>query len=232
ILFGQSIPVQGIRKVIAQRMIESLQTQAQYTLHTYADARNLLQFRKRLKNSPPSLGLQEVTINDLILYAVAKTLPKFPSLNAKWLKTTIQTYSVVHLGVAVDTPKGLLVPVIRNADSLSLHALSQEAKRLANACLEGKARPEELEGGTFTVTNLGSLGIHMFTPLLNSPQVAILGVGTVQVLPVMEEEEVKFYPHLGLSLTADHQAIDGAPAARFLSALREALAHIDLLLAG
>ncbi|MCX7788231.1 MAG: 2-oxo acid dehydrogenase subunit E2 [Spirochaetes bacterium] len=229
---GISVPVTGTRKVISQRMMESLQSHAQYTLHAIADARALLRWRKRFKEAPEAYGYQDITINDLILFVVAKTLPRFPELNAYWLKDTIQRFSTVHLGVAVDTPKGLLVPVIRNAQTLSLAALSREAKRLAQACMEGKISTDDLSGGTFTVTNLGSFGIQYFTPILNAPQVAILGVGTIQPQPVMEGEEVKFYPHIGLSLTVDHQAVDGAPASRFLKALVEATANIDLLFAG
>ncbi len=227
-----SVPVIGTRKVIAQRMRESLQTHAQYTLHALADARALLQWRKRFKESPASYGYREITINDLVLFVVAQTLRRFPELNAYWLQNTIQRYTTVQLGVAVDTPKGLLVPVIRNAETLSLAALSREAKRLAQACIEGRISSEDLSGGTFTVTNLGSLGVQYFTPILNSPQVAILGVGTIQPQPVMEGEEVKFYPHMGLSLTVDHQAVDGAPASRFLKALLENVSNIDLLFAG
>jgi len=226
------IPLGGTRKVIAQRMMESLRSHAQYTLHTSADARTLLRIRKQYKESPESFGCRDITINDLILFAVARILTRFPELNAYWLKDTIQQFSEIHLGMAVDTPKGLLVPVIRNAHSLSLLALSKEAKRLAEACTEGKVKAEELQGGTFTVTNLGNLGIQSFTPILNAPQVAILGVCSIQPQAVMEGEEVKFYPHIGLSLTVDHQAVDGAPASRFLKALVDGISNIDLLLAG
>jgi pyruvate dehydrogenase E2 component (dihydrolipoamide acetyltransferase) len=226
------IPLGGTRKVIAQRMMESLSSHAQYTLHSSADARALLRIRKQFKESPESFGCRDITINDLILFAVARMLTRFPELNAYWLKDTIQQFSEVHLGMAVDTPRGLLVPVIRHAHSLSLLALSKEAKRLAEACMEGKVKAEELQGGTFTVTNLGNLGIQSFTPILNAPQVAILGVCSIQPQPVMEGEEVKFYPHIGLSLTVDHQAVDGAPASRFLKALVEGIGNIDLLLAG
>lgn len=225
-------PISGTRKVIAQRMMESLQTHAQYTLHALADARALLQWRKRFKESPEGYGFQEITLNDLILFVVARTLPRFPELNAYWLKNSIQRFPTVQLGVAVDTPRGLLVPVIRNAQALSLISLSKEAKRLARACMEGKITSEELSGGTFTVTNLGNLGIQYFTPILNSPQVAILGVGTIHIQPVMEGEEVKFHPHIGFSLTVDHQAVDGAPASRFLKALVDNVANLDLLFAG
>ncbi len=226
------IPVRGVRKVIAERMLQSLQTTAQLTLNASADARALQALRKRLKESPEALGLRGITINDLVLFAVARTLPAFPALNALFTGAEIHQYRSVHLGVAVDTPKGLMVPVARDADSLTLRQLSAEAKRLATACLESKITPDELTGGTFTVTNLGAFGIESFTPVLNPPQVGILGVAGIQLKPVEDGGEVQFVPHIGLSLTINHQVVDGAPAARFLQALGQAIASIDLLLAG
>jgi pyruvate dehydrogenase E2 component (dihydrolipoamide acetyltransferase) len=225
------IPLKGPRKVIAARMLESLQTTAQLTLNTSADTRALQAYRKRLKESAPELGLQTVTINDLILFAVSRTLPHFPDLNSLFQGEAIHRYKAVHLGVAVDTSRGLLVPVIRNADALSLKALADEAHRLATASQEGRATPDELNGGTFSVTNLGSLGIESFTPVLNPPQVAILGVGAIQLKPVEADGEVKFIPHIALSLTINHQVVDGAPGARFLQALSNNLAQLELLLA-
>ena len=227
----QKIPLKGVRKVIAERMLSSMQTTAQLTLNASADARSLLAYRQRLKNSPEALDLQGVTINDLILFAVSRTLPEHPELNALFAEEAIFQYNAVHLASAVDTPRGLIVPVIRNADALSLKEISQEARRQSSACLEGNISPDELAGGTFTVTNLGSLGIENFTPILNPPQVGILGVGNVNLKPVEIEGDVKFIPHIGLSLTINHQVVDGAPAARFLQTLSQRLAEIDLLLA-
>jgi pyruvate dehydrogenase E2 component (dihydrolipoamide acetyltransferase) len=172
-----------------------------------------------------------VTINDLILLAVSKILPQYPELNALFKEDTVFQYKDVHLGLAVDTPRGLMVPKIRRANRLSLKQISEESRRLASACLEGKINPDELSDGTFTVTNLGNLGIESFTPVLNPPEVAILGVGNINLKPVEAEGEVEFIPHLGLSLTINHQVVDGAPAARFLQALSQGLAEIELLLA-
>jgi pyruvate dehydrogenase E2 component (dihydrolipoamide acetyltransferase) len=134
----------------------------------------------------------------------------------------------------VDTPRGLMVPVVRNADTLGLKALADESKRLADACLNNRITPDELTGGTFTVTNLGAFGIESFTPVLNLPQVAILGVGGIGLKATeakAEADGVAFVPHLGLSLTINHQVVDGAPAARYLQTLSRNLANIDLLLA-
>jgi pyruvate dehydrogenase E2 component (dihydrolipoamide acetyltransferase) len=229
-------PIKGIRKIIADRMYQSLAESAQFTLNSAAPARRLQEFRSRMKASGenPSLsprGLSKVTVNDLVLFAVSRVLPQFPFMNAHKVGDTLKTFERVHLGVAVDTPRGLMVPVIRNANLLSLTRISAEAKRLAGACQGGGAKPEELSGSTFTVTNLGSLGILSFTPVLNAPEVAILGVSGIEYKPVAGEDgEIRFEPHIGFSLTINHQVVDGAPAARFLKALGEAIAEIDLWL--
>ncbi|BCX04153.1 MAG: dihydrolipoamide acetyltransferase component of pyruvate dehydrogenase complex [Candidatus Roseilinea sp.] len=227
------VPLSGIRRAIAERMRASLQSTAQLTLHAGADARALLAYREKLKASDESLGLRQVTINDLVMFAVARTLPQFPALNATFAGGELRQYARVHLGFAVDTPRGLLAPVIRDAGSLSLKQLAEAAKALAADAVAGKLAPDALAGGTFTVTNLGSLGIEHFTPILNPPQVAILGVGNIHLKPITLEGtgEVTFVPHLGLSLTVDHQVVDGAPAAKFLQALARNLAQIELLLA-
>jgi pyruvate dehydrogenase E2 component (dihydrolipoamide acetyltransferase) len=225
------IPVQGVRKVIAERMLHSLQTTAQLTLNAPADARALLAYRKRLKNSAEALGLREVTIGDLVLYAVSRTLPDHPHLNALFNGESILQYHAVHLALAVDTPRGLVVPVIRDAHALSLKQISLEVKRLALACQDGRVKPDELTDGTFTVSNLGAFGVEEFTPILNPPQVGILGVGNINLKPVDVNGEVEFIPHLGLSLTINHQVVDGAPGARFLQALSGNLADLELILA-
>ncbi|MCB0202788.1 MAG: 2-oxo acid dehydrogenase subunit E2, partial [Anaerolineae bacterium] len=225
------VKVTGVRKVIAERMLASLQTTAQLTLNASADARALQALRARFKASGESFGLQAVTINDLVLLAVARTLPQHPILNAHFQGDTVSRYRHVQLGMAVDTPHGLMVPVIRNADELSLRQISTEAKRLAAACQERRVAPDELTGGTFTMTNLGGLGIESFTPVLNPPEVAILGVNNINLKPVQDGDDVAFVPHIGLSLTINHQVVDGAPGARFLQDLAKNLANIDLLLA-
>jgi pyruvate dehydrogenase E2 component (dihydrolipoyllysine-residue acetyltransferase) len=225
------IKVKGVRKITASRMLESLTQTAQLTMNTSADATRILALRKRLKNSPESMGLQNVTINDLVMLVTARTLKDFPEMNAHWLDDSIRQFKSIHLGCAVDTPRGLMVPVIRFADSLSLKELGIESKRVFGKCLDGQVDPEELTGGTFTITNLGAMGIESFTPVLNKPEVGILGVCTIQPKPVMKGDDVAFIPHMGLSLTFDHQAIDGAPAGRFLKALVANLENIDLVLA-
>ncbi|MBA3868325.1 MAG: 2-oxo acid dehydrogenase subunit E2 [Anaerolineae bacterium] len=225
------IAVKGVRKIIATRMLDSMQTTAQLTLNASADARSVLNYRKQLKTSAKELNLQSVTVNDLVLLAVSRTLLQHKQLNALFTGETIEQYRNVHLGFAVDTARGLVVPVIKYANRLSLSQISQEAKRLAGAALDNKATTDDMAGGTFTVTNLGSLGIESFTPILNPPQVAILGVGSVQLKPVDVDGTVEFIQSLSLSLTINHQVVDGAPAARFLQALSQNLAQFEMLLA-
>lgn len=228
---AKAIPLAGLRKTIARRLRESLATTAQLTLNATADARALQAYRRRLKTSEAGLGLAAVSINDLLLFAVARTLPNFPALNALFEHETIVQLDSVHLGLAVDSDRGLMAPVLRNAESLSLKQISAEARRLAEACRAGSIQPDELSGGSFTVSNLGVLGIESFTPILNPPQVGLLGVGSINLKPVQQDGEVAFVPHIGLSLTINHQVVDGAPAARFLQKLGANLAQIDLLVA-
>ena len=228
---AERVPLRGARRVTARRMLESLQTTAQLTLHAPADARALLALRRRLKSGEISPALRAVTINDLLHVAVARTLPAHPSLNAQLVDDHILQQRAVHLGFAVDSPRGLYVPVIHDADRLGLQQLASEARRLAQACREGRVRPEELEGGTFTVSNLGTYGIESFTPVLNPPQAGILGAGAIHLKAVADDGGVAFRPHISLSLTIDHQVLDGAPAARFLQDLAQVLARIDQVLA-
>ncbi|TFG92945.1 MAG: 2-oxo acid dehydrogenase subunit E2 [Candidatus Atribacteria bacterium] len=229
-IFGplKEIPVEGVRKIISERMFMSLQSTAQLTLNTSAEASNLLACRKSLKSSPEVKGLNKINMNDFLLYIVAHILPKFKNMNAHFLKDKILEFEQVHLGFAVDSPRGLMVPVIHNAHLLSLKEISQEAKRLSTACQEETILPDELSGGTFTVTNLGTMGIESFTPILNVPQVAILGICSISLKPMMKENEIKFIPHIGLSLTFDHRAVDGAPAAKFLQEINKLIAHFNL----
>ena len=226
------IPVKGVRKIVAERMQASLQNTAQLTLNASADARAMLAYRKKCKAAPEERGVGGINITDFVLYATVKTLTEFPEFNAHWQGDKIVQFENVHLGLAVDTPRGLSVPVIRYANLMSLKQLSAEAKRVAKACFDGTIEPDELIGGTFTVTNIGSMGIESFTPVLNAPEVGILGACATQPKPVMQDGEVQFIPHMGLSLTIDHSAVDGAPGARFLASLREKLAAFDLTLAG
>jgi pyruvate dehydrogenase E2 component (dihydrolipoamide acetyltransferase) len=227
----REIPVKGVRKLIGERMHASLQSTAQLTMNSSADARELQAYRAQCKAAPDEMGVAGVTLNDMVLFVVSRVLSRYPYMNAQMQDDKIFEYGSVNLGFAVDTERGLIVPVIRNAERLSLKAISAEAKRLGKACLEGNINPDELAGGTFTITNLGALGVESFTPVLNAPQVGILGVNGIELKPVQGAEGVDFVPHIGLSLTIDHRAVDGAPGARFLQAVANELASFRLALA-
>ena len=221
-------PFSNVRKVIAKSMHASLSEMAQLTLNASFDATNLLAYRKKLKENGEALGLSKITINDMVLYAVARILPKYPEINANVVDNTFRKFRHANVGMAVDTERGLLVPVLFGAEKMTLAALSAETKTLAGKAREGKLSPDEMSGGSFTVSNLGSMGVESFTPVINPPQTAILGVCcTVNRL----KADGSVYPAMGLSLTFDHRAVDGAPAAKFLKELCDALANFDLLLA-
>jgi len=225
----KEIPVKGVRKLIAERMHASLQNTAQLTHNTSADARAVLAYRQNCKDAPEEAGVAGISINDIVLYTTVRTLAEFPELNAHALGDRIVQFENIHLGIAVDTPRGLIVPVIRYANLMGIKQLSNEARRLATACIEDNFDPDELHGGTFTVTNLGALGIESFTPVLNTPEVGILGICAIQPKAVMDDGGLAFIQHMGLSLTFDHCAVDGAPAARFLASLKENLATFEEL---
>ncbi len=222
----RTVQLTGVRKKIAENMLASVQNTAQFTLHRSAPVSTVVALRKRLKENA---ARGDVNINDILLLLVAKTLSDFGDLNGHLIGDTIHLYTSVHLSFAVDTPKGLMAPVIQSADSMSLPQLARKAKQLAKACREGTIKPSQLNGGTFTVSNLGSLGIESFTPILNPPQIAILGVGSIQLKPVQKEEGILFSPHLGLSLTLNHQVVDGVSGARFLKALVENIENPEML---
>ena len=224
-----SAPLKGVRKVVAKRMMESLTSTAQLTLNTTANAAGILAMRKKVKNADEALGLNKITLNDLVCFAVSRTLLKYPVFNAHLEGGVLTEFEQVHLGFACDTPRGLLVPVIRSAQALGLKAFSDEAKRLAGGAIDGTISPDYLSGGTFTVSNIGSFGIETFTPVINLPQTAILGVGAITPRPaVAADGTIGVEQRLNLSLTIDHQVIDGADGARFLRDLVAAIENIDV----
>lgn len=221
-------PLKGIRKVISERMMHSLASSAQLTYTTTAKAQGLLDMRKKLKGSDPALGLNKVTIGDLVGFAAVKTAAKHPNHNAHLENGVLTTFERVHMGFACDTPRGLLVPTVRNASQLSLGQFSALSKELAAQAIEGNINPDLLGGATFTVSNLGGFGIESFTPLLNVPQTAILGVDAIFPRAYADEKgKVRVEQRIGLSLTADHRVIDGADAARFLKDLVAFIENIE-----
>jgi pyruvate dehydrogenase E2 component (dihydrolipoamide acetyltransferase) len=213
-----------LRDTIARRMRESLATTAQYTMNSSADAAGLLVMRARLK---ASAAMADININNLVTFCAIRALAEIPSLNAEFIDGKIQEHPEVHLGFACDTPKGLLVPVVRDAHTLPLPALAARMRELTDRAVAGTIAADDLTGATFTISNLGNLGIESFTPLLNPPQVAILGVNAIQLKAVRRDGRVEFIDSIGFSLTCDHQAIDGAPGARFLQVLKTKIESVE-----
>ncbi len=221
----EEIRISNIRRIIAENMHASLQNTAQLTLHASADARKIKRVRQQIKEKMEKYGGPNITLNDIVSYAVIQVLGRHPNMNAHFMGDTIRKYHKVHLGFAVDTKRGLMVPTILHANHLTLEELSRQMKELASMAQEGSINPELLKGATFTVTNLGSFDVEIFTPVLNPPQVGILGINTITLQPaLLEDGSFGFIPKIGLSLTFDHRAIDGAPAAAFLKEVKN---HIE-----
>lgn len=223
----------NIRKLIAKAMHASLQNSAQLTHHLGADARQMMKMRKKVKAALADGYQHNLTLNDMVCYAVIQTLSKYPNVNAHFLGDSVRKFNKVHLGLAVDTERGLMVPTIKNADDLSIQGLSSQMKTVANACKTGSIDPELLNsaGASFTVSNLGNYGVEMFTPVINLPQVGILGVNTiVPRAKDLGDGVYGFVPYIGLSLTYDHQALDGGEATRFLKDVAIAIENLDFQL--
>ena len=221
----------NIRKIIAKGMMNSLQNSAQLTHHLSADARNILAVRANIKKKQKEgINVPNLTLNDMICYAVVKALKQHPDANSHFLGDEICEFKKIHLGLAVDTERGLMVPVVKNADDLSIEGLANQMKSVAEMCKTGSIDPELLapEAASFTVSNLGGFGVEMFTPVLNLPQVGILGVNTIVQRPAdLGNGVFGFIPYLGLSLTYDHRALDGAPASRFLASIKKEIENFN-----
>lgn len=226
----EDVKLPNIRKIIAKQMCASLSGMAQLTFNSSFDATKMLELRKSLKAGAEKMGLNNITLNDMILYAVSRVLLDFKGFNAHCLGDTMRYFNTVNLGIAVDTERGLMVPTVFGAEKLSLNEIAKQSKAVISAAQSGSINPDLLSGGTFTVSNLGSLGIESFTPIINPPQTAILGVDCVQKRIKEVNGEDVIYPAMGLSLTVDHRVLDGADAARFLKAVGQALENIDLLM--
>ncbi|MDD3656383.1 MAG: dihydrolipoamide acetyltransferase family protein [Atribacterota bacterium] len=212
----QKIPMKGIRKIIAERMLSSIQNSAQLTLHSSFSAERVLEYRAQLKETKETLSYPDININHLIMFGIIKALKNNPAINSYAQERMITQFKEVHLGFAVDTAEGLKVPVLHQAEQYSLLQFARKVQQLTQQCIDRNIQPEDLEGGTFTITNLGNLGVEYFTPILNAPQTGIIGIGCPQLRPIKKTNVIEFSPYIGLSLTFDHRVIDGAPAARFL----------------
>ena len=210
----RAIPFVGVRQMIAERMTESLRTMAQVTITTEVDATELVRLREQLKAE------FDLTYTDLVVKAAAKALRDHPLLNATLVGDEIQLLEEVHIGVAVALEEGLIVPVVRDADKKTLQEIAQETRRLAEGAREGTLTVDEVTGSTFTVTNLGMYGVDTFTPIINPPEAAILGVGRIVEKPAVHQGQIVKRALMQLSLTFDHRIVDGAPAAEFLRTVK------------
>jgi pyruvate dehydrogenase E2 component (dihydrolipoamide acetyltransferase) len=225
-LLDPPVKMSRIRETIARRMRDSLAGTAQYTMHASADATGLLKSRKKIKAAGADA---DANVNDMVMFCTVRTLVEVPDINAELIDGEIFRHTEINLGFACDTDRGLLVPVVKDCRDLSLPELAERIHRLSDEAVKGTLSPDDMTGGTFTVSNLGGLGVEAFTPIVNPPQVAILGVNAIQLKPVHRDGEVVFLDHIGFSLTCDHQVIDGAPGARFLQKLKENIENIEAL---
>jgi pyruvate dehydrogenase E2 component (dihydrolipoamide acetyltransferase) len=219
----QQILVSGIRKVIAGRMYDSLQKTAQLTINMKADVTDLIALQKQTADTVQNRYDNKLTVTDFIARAVVLSLQKHQQMNSAYIEDKIHMFKHVHLGMAVALEKGLVVPVIRNAERCSLLDLSRSIKTLAQKARQGQLSNEEMQGSTFTISNLGAYGVEHFTPILNPPETGILGVGAVVDTPTFIDEKLERRSILPLSLTFDHRVLDGAPAAAFLQTVKQYL---------
>jgi pyruvate dehydrogenase E2 component (dihydrolipoamide acetyltransferase) len=216
----ETIPLVGTRKTIAERMSCSARTNARTVLSLQADASRLIEWRESLQKEG-----EKVSYNDLLVVIVSRAISEFPIMNSRIAGDQIQLLADVNIGVAVDTEKGLMVPVIRNADRKNVRDISKEFQEKFERVQAGKSNSEDISGGTFTITNLGMLEIELFAPMINPPECAILGVGAIRHQPVVIDESngIEVRPRLHLTLAFDHRIVDGAPAARFLRRIKHLL---------
>ncbi len=226
------IPMKGMRGTIAARMVQSLTEMAQLTHGFEVTMDAVVDLRATLKEQYRDLGLQVPSLNDFIVRAASLALRKHPILNSTIVDKEIHLLSHIHMGMAVAVPGGLMVPVIRDADTLSIFELARVTRELAEDCRAGSISLDALEGGTFAVTSLGTYGVDMFTPVINPGNVGILGVGRLREGGKWEGERFVKTQVLTLSLTFDHRVVDGAPAAEFLQTINELLARPLVLLPG
>ncbi len=225
------VPLTGVRGIIAQRMHESHVVTAPVTLTMEVDATAFVALRERLKTSlAAALGFN-VGYNDLLIVVAAKALRKFPYVNARLDGDVIHHLDAVHIGLAVDTERGLLVPHVADADTKGLTEIARDVRAMAERARTGRSLPDELSGGTFTITNLGMYDVDAFTPIINYPETAILGVGRIKSVPAVVDGEIVVRQKTWLSLTFDHRLVDGAPAARFMQYIKQLVEEPFLLLA-
>lgn len=210
------IPHSGMRKTIARRLVESKATVPHFYLELECRMEPLLALREQINQSAP----RKISINDFIVKAVAVALKQVPAMNVTWTDSALRRYHQADVCVAVSTDSGLITPVVRNADSKALSQISADVAQLAERARDGRLRPEEYQGGSFTISNLGMFGVEQFSAIINPPQAAILAVGATQQKPVVENGELKVGSVLRCTLSVDHRAVDGALAAQWLAVFK------------
>ena len=217
---ASGVPVGNLRRIIAARMMQSKQSTAPVTLHARCDASRLVLLRRELKAALD--GDSTPSYNDIIAKVVARALAQHPMLAARWENDEIFLPEAFNIGLAVDTEQGLLVPVIKDVGNLPLAAVSRKSRSLVEGARSRRIAPEDLQGGNFTITSLGSFDIESFTPIINYPETAVLGIGSIfREAAEGEGGTIVFRDTMRLSLTFDHRVVDGAPAARFLQDVRQ-----------
>ncbi|MBC3900290.1 2-oxo acid dehydrogenase subunit E2 [Acetobacterium malicum] len=217
-------PMSAMRKIIASRMSASQETSATVNYNQRVDTTAMKQLREELKSTA------KITYTDILVKILSRALLEFPLLNSSIVGTDIVTRNYVNIGVAVALPDGLIVPVVKFANKKDLGAISSEIKSLAEKARTNELETDEITGGTFTITNIGMFGMESFTPIINQPEVAILGINTIMDTPMVVDGQVVIKPMMNLSLTADHRVVDGSVAAQFVARLKELIEKPGLLL--
>lgn len=220
---GHTKPLSGIRKAIADHMVDAW-IAPHVTHNMEVDMSGIVELRKKIISGIEKRTGAKPSYNDIIIKVVAKALREYQQvINARLHPDGLEICDEVNIGMAVALPNGLVVPVIKNADTLSVEQITKRTKELAAQAKEGKLLPDEMSGGTFTITNLGMYGIDTFSPIVNAPEICILGVGVLQEKVVVKNGEIVIQPRMSLSLSFDHRAVDGAQAAAFLHRIKELL---------
>jgi pyruvate dehydrogenase E2 component (dihydrolipoamide acetyltransferase) len=225
------VPLTGMRRVIAERLLASKTQLPHFYLTIEVDASSLMRLRKELNSANEAAGLPKLTINDFVLLAVARAASSHPNINASWAGDAIIQYGSVNISVAVAVDEGLVTPVIRGAHKLSLKEISAAVKDLAKRARDKKLKPEEFQGGTITVSTLGAYGIEQFFAIINPPQAAILAIGAIVKKPVVNaKSEIVVGERMAISLSGDHRIVDGAVGAEYLGTLRKLIENPALML--
>ncbi|HEY5706587.1 MAG TPA: dihydrolipoamide acetyltransferase family protein [Terrimicrobiaceae bacterium] len=227
----QRVALTGMRRVIAERLLASKTQLPHFYLSVEVDASSLMRLRKELNTANEAAGMPKLTVNDFVLLAVGRAAASHPYINASWAGDSIVQYGSVNISVAVAVDEGLVTPVIRDADKLSLKEISATVKDFAKRAREKKLKPEEYQGGTITLSTLGAYGIEQFFAIINPPQAAIIAVGAIVKKPVVNaKNEIVVGERMTVSLSGDHRVVDGAVGAEYLSTLRKLIENPALML--